>query len=59
MTTSTPHAAPPEPGKDPAGNDEAAPRKPDGKRPPEFGGPPGPEPTRYGDWEISGRCIDF
>jgi hypothetical protein len=19
----------------------------------------GPEPTRYGDWEKSGRCIDF
>ena len=18
-----------------------------------------PEPTRYGDWEIGGRCIDF
>lgn len=26
---------------------------------PEFGGPPGPEPTRYGDWERGGRCIDF
>jgi hypothetical protein len=25
----------------------------------EIGGPPGPEPTRYGDWEKSGRCIDF
>ena len=19
----------------------------------------GPEPTRYGDWEIKGRCFDF
>ena len=28
-------------------------------RPPEFGGPKGPEPTRYGDWERKGRCIDF
>ena len=27
--------------------------------PPEVGGPPGPEPTRYGDWEKLGRCIDF
>ncbi|MBL8201942.1 MAG: DUF1674 domain-containing protein [Chromatiales bacterium] len=27
--------------------------------PPEIGGPPGPEPTRYGDWERGGRCIDF
>lgn len=25
----------------------------------EFGGPEGPEPTRYGDWERKGRCIDF
>lgn len=27
--------------------------------PPEFGGPKGPEPVRYGDWEKNGRCIDF
>ena len=27
--------------------------------PPEIGGPTGPEPTRYGDWERKGRCIDF
>uniref|UniRef100_A0A8D0HDT4 Succinate dehydrogenase assembly factor 4, mitochondrial n=1 Tax=Sphenodon punctatus TaxID=8508 RepID=A0A8D0HDT4_SPHPU len=25
----------------------------------ERGGPKGPEPTRYGDWERKGRCIDF
>jgi hypothetical protein len=25
----------------------------------EFGGPTGPEPTRYGDWERNGRCSDF
>ncbi len=25
----------------------------------EIGGPDGPEPTRYGDWEKKGRCIDF
>lgn len=25
----------------------------------EHGGPRGPEPTRYGDWERKGRCIDF
>jgi len=25
----------------------------------ETGGPSGPEPTRYGDWERKGRCIDF
>ncbi len=25
----------------------------------EYGGPRGKEPTRYGDWEKNGRCIDF
>lgn len=25
----------------------------------EIGGPSGPEPTRYGDWERKGRCVDF
>ncbi len=25
----------------------------------EIGGPKGPEPTRYGDWERNGRCTDF
>lgn len=25
----------------------------------EIGGRDGPEPTRYGDWEKKGRCIDF
>lgn len=25
----------------------------------ELGGPKGPEPTRYGDWEIWGKCVDF
>ena len=25
----------------------------------EIGGPKGPEPTRFGDWERKGRCIDF
>jgi len=27
--------------------------------PPEQGGPPGPEPTRYGDWERKGIAVDF
>ena len=27
--------------------------------PREWGGREGPEPTRYGDWEKNGRCIDF
>ncbi|HWK44276.1 MAG TPA: DUF1674 domain-containing protein [Stellaceae bacterium] len=27
--------------------------------PGEVGGPKGPEPTRFGDWERNGRCTDF
>lgn len=27
--------------------------------PREIGGRKGPEPTRYGDWEMNGRCVDF
>ncbi|OFX05568.1 MAG: DUF1674 domain-containing protein [Alphaproteobacteria bacterium RIFCSPHIGHO2_12_FULL_63_12] len=27
--------------------------------PAEKGGPSGPEPTRYGDWERKGRAVDF
>ena len=36
-------------------------KKPPGQPPPpkEIGGPKGPEPTRYGDWEVGGRCTDF
>lgn len=32
-----------------------------GKAPPpkEIGGRNGPEPTRFGDWEKNGRCVDF
>ena len=29
------------------------------KRPNEIGGPSGPEPTRYGDWEKKGIISDF
>ena len=29
------------------------------KRPKEIGGPSGPEPTRYGDWEKKGIASDF
>lgn len=27
--------------------------------PPEHGGPAGPEPTRFGDWEKKGLAVDF
>jgi hypothetical protein len=34
--------------------------QPDAEKPPtEIGGREGPEPTRFGDWELRGRCIDF
>jgi hypothetical protein len=41
----------------PAGAEPAQPDQP--KLPKEIGGPKGPEPTRYGDWEVKGRCTDF
>ena len=28
-------------------------------KPVELGGPKGPEPTRYGDWERKGIAVDF
>lgn len=53
-------------------NDQAASTGPDQKppaapaaspdpaaKPKEIGGPRGLEPTRYGDWERKGRCVDF
>ena len=33
--------------------------KPKGEPAREVGGRDGPDPTRYGDWEKNGRCIDF
>jgi len=33
--------------------------QPAAPKPSEIGGPKGPEPTRYGDWEHNGRCTDF
>ena len=29
------------------------------RAPAEIGGRRGPEPTRYGDWENGGKCVDF
>jgi hypothetical protein len=29
------------------------------EKPIELGGPKGPEPTRYGDWERKGVAVDF
>lgn len=38
----------------PSTNTEKTPEKPK-----EIGGPKGLEPTRYGDWDVNGRCSDF
>ena len=41
---------------------EAAERRAAAAKPalqPEHGGPRGPEPTRYGDWEKKGLAVDF
>jgi hypothetical protein len=46
-------AQPPEQGAQPAAESAALPQ------PREVGGREGPEPTRFGDWELRGRCIDF
>ncbi|MGA2188549.1 MAG: DUF1674 domain-containing protein [Steroidobacteraceae bacterium] len=60
----------PLPGEEPAGDAQTAGelRSNDGNAPAgggrpaaprEIGGRQGPDPTRYGDWELRGRCIDF
>lgn len=65
MTDSTPQtpAATPKPS---GGNPPAETQKPrmqppksETEKPEEIGGPEGSEPTRYGDWERKGRCVDF
>ncbi|MCB9957870.1 MAG: DUF1674 domain-containing protein [Rhodospirillaceae bacterium] len=54
QTAEEPAATP----NDPAADATAGLKGP--KQPPgEIGGPAGPEPTRYGDWEVGGRCTDF
>jgi hypothetical protein len=37
----------------------SAPAGPDAPSEKETGGPAGPEPTRFGDWERKGRAVDF
>jgi hypothetical protein len=39
--------------------EEAPPRPVAPAKPKEIGGPSGPEPTRFGDWERKGRVSDF
>lgn len=50
--------------KDDDGALPGEPAKPDAAenatpQPKEIGGRNGPEPTRFGDWEKNGRCVDF
>ncbi|MFD0726021.1 DUF1674 domain-containing protein [Lysobacter brunescens] len=44
------------PGATASGNESRQGQRTDVK---EIGGREGPDPTRYGDWEKNGRCIDF
>lgn len=48
-----PQAEPPTPEKPPEKPADPV------KKVPEIGGPPGPEPTRYGDWQYGGKVTDF
>jgi len=44
---------PPEAGRKPASEEAGQGGRKESEKPPR------PDPTRYGDWEIDGRCIDF
>ncbi len=51
-------------GAEPKAVSKDKPRRPDAAPadaapPREVGRRDGPEPTRYGDWEKNGRCVDF
>jgi hypothetical protein len=50
-----------DPGNNSESEDSAVDVKPPetGEPPKEIGGRGGLDPTRYGDWEKAGRCIDF
>jgi hypothetical protein len=52
------NAPPPEPSATPEPATSGKPVLPP-PLPKEIGGAPGPEPTRYGDWQYKGRCTDF
>ena len=47
-----------QPGAPKGGTRPEAPERPP-ERTKEIDGPSGPEPTRYGDWERKGICVDF
>lgn len=49
----------PDPAAPPAAAPAPEPKPVAPKMPKEIGGPTGPEPTRFGDWERKGRVSDF
>ena len=61
MTATHPKTGPLSTGKAPPEAAESSQEEtpPDPETVPEIGGRKGPDPTRYGDWEKDGRCIDF
>jgi hypothetical protein len=58
LSSVTTHSDNPAQGHEPEGHEPAAVSAP-GPNEREVGGREGPEPTRFGDWELRGRCIDF
>ena len=46
-------------GKTDSANNNAETQREDSKPVKEIGGRDGPDPTRYGDREKAGRCVDF
>lgn len=59
MTDKTSHPLPPDATKRPVTSPTPTPDAVIKPTTVEIGGPSGPEPTRYGDWERGGRCSDF
>ena len=47
------------PAPSPAAATPPAPKPEPPPKPKEIGGPSGPEPTRFGDWDRKGRVSDF
>jgi len=55
-----PRKSPPAPAEDPTAKPSPKANGPTQAKPvEEVGGRAGPDPTRYGDYEKDGRCVDF
>ena len=59
MSSKPDPAAPPDGKVPPAPGKTSVPTATGGGETPEVGGRQGPDPTRFGDWEKDGRCVDF